>query len=79
MVLKIERVQARDLQSYRGRRILLLDDSGNTLACAWQDFRLDESGPQPRVTVHIIEWQRWFDTPDYHLAADGPVEVLLDG
>lgn len=77
-VLKIKRVSARELESYRGRRLLLIDDDGNTLACGWQEFRLDESEPLPRVTIHIIEWQRWLQTPDYHFAADDPVDVLLD-
>jgi hypothetical protein len=75
--LNIERVPARDLTNYRGRRLLVTDDNGNILACAWRDHRIDATAS--RVTVHIIDWQRWFSAPDYHFAADELVDVLLDG
>lgn len=75
--LNIVRVPARDLPNYHGRRLLVTDDNENILACAWRDYRLDET--EKRVTVHIIEWQRWFAVSDYHFAADELVDVLLDG
>ncbi|MBJ8343016.1 MULTISPECIES: hypothetical protein [Antrihabitans] len=75
--LNLARVPARDLPNYAGRRLLVTDGNDNILACAWRDYRLDEAAS--RVTVHIIDWQRWFPVSDYHFAADELVDVLLDG